>query len=266
VELLTMLVEQTERLEESEAPVKAAPARPAPQEPAVAARRSDDVIRARGKPAARPRVQAPPAKPKARRRNPTFQANPFVVAAAVAITAGSALVAADYYAEDTLTIHRISNSDAPTLDGDTSDRVWRTIAPHVVITNQGDNFDGTGESRIEIRAAHDGNWAYFLFTWDDPTRSLKQLPMVKRADGWHLLHNGYEFGDEHDQRRQVFGAVHDPQRDAGRRPDLPRQSAADRRQARHHVRPRPALHAGPRHLCRRVAVEGHQWRSDRLAG
>ena len=30
-----------------------------------------------------------------------------------------------------------------------------------------------GRNPIEIRAVHDGTWAYFLFTWEDPTRSLE---------------------------------------------------------------------------------------------
>jgi hypothetical protein len=203
VELLTMLVEQTERLEESEVPVKAAPAM------APAAQRPGEAIRSRGEPqdgTRRPRA-ATPGKAPTRRRNATFQSNPFVVAAAVAITAGSALVAADYLAEDTLTIHRVATADTPTLDGDTSDHVWRSIAAHEVITNQGGNFDGTGESRIEIRAVHDGTWAYFLFTWEDPTRSLKQLPMIKKVDGWYLLHNGLENGDEHDYNEDKFSAL-----------------------------------------------------------
>ena len=68
-----------------------------------------------------------------------------------------------------------------TVDGDTSDRVWRNIEPISVMTNQGGNLDGKGDSRVEIRAAHDGEWAYFLFTWEDPTRSLKQLPHVEIA-------------------------------------------------------------------------------------
>jgi hypothetical protein len=220
IELLTMLVEQSERLEESEQSAKAPPTAPAvapsQREPAQTAKRPDDAIRTRPEPrkmTGRPRGSALPpsgkasAKAGARRRNPTFQANPLMVALAVAITAGSALVAADYFVEDTLTIHRISVADAPTLDGDMSDRIWRTIYPHAVITNQGGNFDGTGESRIEIRAVHDGNWAYFLFTWEDPTRSLKQLPMVKKADGWHLLHNGYEAGDEHEYNEDKFSAL-----------------------------------------------------------
>jgi hypothetical protein len=140
-------------------------------------------------------------------RNPTLQSNPFVVAAAIAITGTSALVAADWLSADRLEIHRIEPADAPTLDGDTSDRVWRGIQPFSVMTNEGGNFDGKGESRVDIKAVHDGTWAYFLFTWEDPTRSLKQLPLVKEIDGWHVLHNGYESGDEHDYNEDKFSVL-----------------------------------------------------------
>src|SRR6266480_6314147 len=75
------------------------------------------------------------------------------------------------------------------------------------MTNNGDHFDGRGESKIDIRAVHDGTWAYFLFTWEDPTRSLKQLPLVKQIDGWHVLHNGSESGDEHDYNEDKFSVL-----------------------------------------------------------
>ena len=140
-------------------------------------------------------------------RNPTLQSNPLAVAAAVAITGASAFVAADWFIGDTLRVHRIASTEAPVLDGDTSDPVWRSIQPLSVMTNQGGNFDGKGESRIDIRAVHDGTWAFFLFTWEDPTRSLKQLPLIKQADGWHLLHNGYERGDEHDFNEDKFSVL-----------------------------------------------------------
>jgi hypothetical protein len=153
-----------------------------------------------------PKPAAPNGPPK-RRRNPTFQANPFVIAAAVAITGASLVLAADRYTDDVLTMHRIDSADAPVLDGDTSDRVWRNIEPIEIMTNQGGNLDGKGDSRVEIRAAHDGTWAYFLFTWEDPTRSLKQLPLVKQRDGWHMLHNGYENGDEHDYNEDKFAVL-----------------------------------------------------------
>jgi hypothetical protein len=140
-------------------------------------------------------------------RNPTLQSNPFVVAAAVAITGASVMVAADRLAVDQLQIHRISSADAPTLDGDTSDRAWRNITPFSLMTSGGGNFDGKGETRIQIRAVHDGTWAYFLFTWEDPTRSLKHLPLIKEADGWHMLHDGYEIGDEHDFNEDQFSVL-----------------------------------------------------------
>ena len=95
----------------------------------------------------------------------------------------------------------------PLLDGETSDPVWRNIKPFMVTTNQGGNFDGTGETRVEIRAVHDGTWAYFLFVWEDPTRSLKQLPLKKTADGWTLLHDGYERGDEHKYNEDKFSVL-----------------------------------------------------------
>jgi hypothetical protein len=142
-----------------------------------------------------------------RRRNGTLQANPFVVATAIAITGASAVVATDWLAVDSLQVHRIANMDAPILDGDTSDPVWHSVQPFSLMTNQGGNFDGRGESRVEIRAVHDGTWAYFLFTWEDPTRSLKQLPLIKRIDGWHLLHDGYERGDERAFNEDKFAVL-----------------------------------------------------------
>jgi hypothetical protein len=142
-----------------------------------------------------------------KRRNATLQANPFVVAAAVAVTGASAFVAADYLHVESLTIRRIDSADAPVLDGDTSDPVWRDVQPYALVTNQGGNFDGKGESRVEIRAVHDGTWAYFLFTWEDPTRSLKQLPLIKRIDGWHLLQDGFDRGDEQSFNEDKFAVL-----------------------------------------------------------
>jgi hypothetical protein len=140
-------------------------------------------------------------------RNPTFQSNPFVVAAAVAIAGVSAIVAAARLAVDQLYVHRIDSADAPKLDGDTSDRAWRDIVPFSLMTSEGGNFDGKGETRIEISAVHDGVWVYFLFVWSDPTRSLKHLPLVKEADGWHMLHGGFETGDEHDFNEDKFSVL-----------------------------------------------------------
>jgi hypothetical protein len=142
-----------------------------------------------------------------RQRDATLQSNPLIVAASVAIFGTSLMVATDWLMVDSLHIHRISRTQAPILDGDTSDPIWRNIQPFSVMTNQGDNFDGKGETRINIRAVHDGTWAYFLFDWDDPTRSLKQLPLIKQAGGWQLLHDGFERNDERAFNEDKFAVL-----------------------------------------------------------
>jgi hypothetical protein len=142
-----------------------------------------------------------------RQRGPMLQSNPFVVATAIALVGVAALATADRNAIETLHIRHIDKGEAPVLDGDTSDPVWHAASPVSVVTGQGENFDGEGGSSVEIRAVHDGAWAYFLFVWNDPTRSLKQLPLRKAADGWHLLHDGYEVGDEHAYNEDKFSVL-----------------------------------------------------------
>jgi hypothetical protein len=186
IELLTLLAEQSARLSPESGPADATPSR-------------THVMQARRETAGRGSVS--------KRKSPTLQSNPFVVAAAVAITGASFIVAADRLAVDRLQIHRINSADAPILDGDTSDSAWRNIAPFSLMTSEGANFDGKGETRIQIRAVHDGTWAYFLFTWEDPTRSLKHRPLVREVDGWHLLHDGHEAGDEHEYNDDKFAAL-----------------------------------------------------------
>ncbi len=198
VELLGMLAEQSARASEAEN-FGAPPEVPShPLQPRAEARRE----RTR-EPDPAPRPRSGPA----RSRNPTLQANAFVVAVAAAITGGSLIVATDRLSVDSVQIRRINPADAPILDGDTSDRAWRGVKPFSLLTGEGGNFDGKGEARIEIRAVHDGTYAYFLFTWQDSTRSLKHLPLVKEADGWHLLHSGFQLGDEHQYNEDKFSVL-----------------------------------------------------------
>ena len=198
IELLGMLAERSARLPESE-DVDAPPEVSShPLQPRNEARRD----RTR-EPDPAPRPKTGPARP----RNPTLQANAFVVAAAAAITGASLIVATDHLAVDSVQIRRINPADAPILDGDTSDRAWRGVKPFSLLTGEGGNFDGKGEARIEVRAVHDGTYAYFLFTWQDSTRSLKHLPLVKEADGWHLLHSGFQLGDEHQYNEDKFSVL-----------------------------------------------------------
>jgi cytochrome b subunit of formate dehydrogenase len=136
-----------------------------------------------------------------------FRVGPLVVALAAATAAIAIAVTVDGASEDTLFVRRIAKADRPTLDGDLSDGVWRTVRPFTMFTALGGNYDGKGEAAVEIRAVHDGEWAYFCFMWDDPTRSLKHLPLVKQADGWHVLHDRYDLGDERSYYEDKFSAL-----------------------------------------------------------
>jgi hypothetical protein len=138
----------------------------------------------------------------------TVQSHPFAAAMMVGLIAMSAATFVDQSTmRDTLEVRKITASEAPVLDGDLSDPAWSLARPVVVLTNQGANFDGTGSSEIEIRAVHDGETAYFAFVWSDPTRSLKHLPLIKRADGWHVLQGHYDSGDEHQYHEDKFSVL-----------------------------------------------------------
>ena len=73
------------------------------------------------------------------------------------------------------------------MDGALDEAIWRSAVPVRIRTQQGANLNGSGESTVEVRAVQDGRKIYFAFRWQDPTRSLARLPMVKRQDGWHVI-------------------------------------------------------------------------------
>jgi len=146
--------------------------------------------------------RAPP-----RSGQPISAAGPLLVAM-LAGFAGVALIMVWRTAlEDTLYIPRIDSGAAPILDGDAPDAAWRLAKPITVLTSFGGNLGGKGNSAVEIRAVHDGKWVYFRFTWEDPTRSLKHLPLVKREDGWHVLHDRYDRADERAFFEDKFAAL-----------------------------------------------------------
>src|SRR5262249_40305006 len=99
----------------------------------------------------------------------------------------------DWSTRETLVIARVNG--APTLDGILDDPVWTRARPVYVQTQQGANLGGTGESLVEVRAVHDGQKVYFAFKWEDPTRSLRRVPLIKRADGWPLLATRVDLAD-----------------------------------------------------------------------
>jgi cytochrome b subunit of formate dehydrogenase len=120
---------------------------------------------------------------------------PLLIASAVGIATIAAAAGIDWTTRDTLVIPRINPNEAPKIDGLLDDAVWAKARPVQVHTQQGANLGGTGESLVEARAVHDGQKLYFAFRWEDPTRSLRRIPLIKREDGWHVLGDNVDLAD-----------------------------------------------------------------------
>ena len=84
---------------------------------------------------------------------------------------------------------------APTLDGDASDAVWKHADALTVRTVKGVN-NPKDHVDVEMQALHDGQFIYFKFEWDDPEASFKRFPLHKTADGWRLLETAKKWDDE----------------------------------------------------------------------
>ncbi|WP_088342744.1 MULTISPECIES: ethylbenzene dehydrogenase-related protein [Rhodomicrobium] len=124
-----------------------------------------------------------------------LHAHPLLTAIAGGVGFLVFMLSLDTATRDTLILDQIAESDKPRIDGDMSDPIWRVASSIAVPTQQGANLDGAGQSEVEIRAVHDGTNAYFCFVWEDPTRSLKHLPIQKTETGWRVLQQGFDRGD-----------------------------------------------------------------------
>ncbi|HEV7719603.1 MAG TPA: cytochrome b/b6 domain-containing protein, partial [Arsenicitalea sp.] len=58
-------------------------------------------------------------------------------------------------------IAQLGQVEAPVLDGDISDAVWAGAPMVSVLSDEGANFGGTGQSRIDVKAVHDAEQIYF---------------------------------------------------------------------------------------------------------
>jgi hypothetical protein len=125
--------------------------------------------------------------------NRATRARPLLVATAIAVAAAVALAAYDIATRDVLGVSAANR--APRLDGILDDEAWKSARPVFVRTMQGESLGGSGESMVELRAVRDDKNIYFAFRWEDPSRSLRRLPLIKRADGWHILGNNPDSAD-----------------------------------------------------------------------
>jgi hypothetical protein len=118
------------------------------------------------------------------------------------------LIVAGLYAFDTLSIRRLDVAlvQDPRVDGAFDDPAWLNARPVTIQTAGGANLIDGGTA-VTVRAVRDDSYVYFLFEWQDPTRSLKHHPLQKTANGWRMVQNGYAGGDETDYYEDKFAVM-----------------------------------------------------------
>jgi hypothetical protein len=136
------------------------------------------------------------------------ETRPLMVGLVLGIAMVAAVAGLDWATRDTLLIRRVAV--APKLDRLLDDPAWAGIAPIRIRTHQGANLGGTGESLVEVRAVHDGKKAYFAFRWEDPSRSMRRNPLIKRADGWHIMANNPYIDDVTTFYEDKFAVIFSP--------------------------------------------------------
>jgi cytochrome b subunit of formate dehydrogenase len=110
---------------------------------------------------------------------------PLLIAAGIGAVAVAGIAASDTIFQDKLVVRRVATAPDPSKL--LNDPIWSSVQPARIHTQQGINLGGTGESLVEVRAVHDGKKIYFAFHWEDPTRSVRREPLIKKEDGWHII-------------------------------------------------------------------------------
>lgn len=136
---------------------------------------------------------------------PDVRPRPVLLATAAGVLAAAVVAYLDFGTRADLHIPKVT--EAPKMDGLLDDAVWKSAEPVTVRTQQGVGLGGTGESTVEMKAVRDGERVYFAFRWEDPTRSMRRVPMVKKADGWHLLDTRADIADVVDFYEDKFAIL-----------------------------------------------------------
>ena len=110
---------------------------------------------------------------------------PVLIGVAVGAATVAALAGIDWTTRDTLVVKRVKL--APDTKLLLADSAWASARPVFIETQQGINLGGTGASRVEVRALRDDSKIYFAFRWEDPSRSVRRVPVIKQTDGWHHI-------------------------------------------------------------------------------
>lgn len=85
----------------------------------------------------------------------------------------------------------------PVLDGSAGDPAWASAKPLTFKVFGGNNFGGSGETTVTMKAVTAGDTIYFLIQYADPTESLRRGPFQKQADGgWKKLKDPQDQGGD----------------------------------------------------------------------
>ncbi|MCW8924918.1 MAG: ethylbenzene dehydrogenase-related protein [Xanthomonadales bacterium] len=94
-----------------------------------------------------------------------------------------------------LLVKLVSPKEQVRIDGIADETAWDGAEALTLNTIGGANFLN-GQTRITIKALHNGTGAFFLVRWYDPSKSLQHLPLVKTEAGWKVTESGFYHFDE----------------------------------------------------------------------
>lgn len=98
-------------------------------------------------------------------------------------------------ASHALPVAKVPLSQLIHIDGKADEAVWQQAETLDLLTQGGANFDN-GQTRIRVQVVENGIEAFFHISWDDPTKSLKHLPLLKTETGWQVEQQGFHNFDE----------------------------------------------------------------------
>lgn len=92
------------------------------------------------------------------------------------------------------------------IDGRADEPAWQVAQEVSVLTKHGAHLVD-GQSRVTVKALYDAENLYLYFTWQDPTRSQKHLPLLKTEQGWQIQQSRFERADENEFYEDKFAVL-----------------------------------------------------------
>lgn len=94
-----------------------------------------------------------------------------------------------------LLVKEIPLANVMQIDGVAAEPIWTEADAVEVHTFGGTNFI-EGRTPITVKALHNGVDAFFFIEWEDPSESLRHLPLIKTDEGWKVTESGFDRFDE----------------------------------------------------------------------